>query len=177
MLFPQLTGDSSSFGYTIPSNGDKQQFVIFAYGTTNPGSSDVNADLVQHFEYRTVYFDLTKNLTPATPATPATTSSGAKPTTSHAASSDDIPLLPYQRMIVAHAIFCVVGFLLFLPGGALLARYLRTYSPTWFTGHWAIQLVISGPTIVAGAALGVASVNKAGARHLDDSHKVNCPYS
>ena len=53
-----------------------------------------------------------------------------------------IPLLPYQKMIVAHGILCVVGFLGILPAGALLARYLRTFSPVWFKGHHLLQLVI-----------------------------------
>lgn len=94
-------------------------------------------------------------------------------------------------MIIAHAIFCSVGFLLFLPAGALLARYLRTFIPghVWFKGHAILQLFIgkhsspvpnvvadvdsaAGPTIFIGVILGVAAVANAGALHLDDDHKV-----
>ena len=94
-------------------------------------------------------------------------------------------------MIIAHAIFCTVGFLLFLPAGALLARYLRTFIPghIWFKGHAIFQFFIgrhsspapslmayidsaAGPTIFIGVILGVAAVSNAGAAHLDDDHKV-----
>jgi hypothetical protein len=55
-------------------------------------------------------------------------------------SADELPLTPRQKMIVAHAILCVIGFLLLLPAGALLARYWRTYSNMWFKGHWFVQV-------------------------------------
>ena len=74
-------------------------------------------------------------------------------------------------MIVAHAIVCVIGFLVCLPAGALLARYLRTFSNKWYTGHWIIQFVFGGPIIIAGVALGIQSVNSLHAVHLDDDHK------
>jgi len=92
-------------------------------------------------------------------------------------------------MIVAHAIFCTIGFLLILPAGVLLARYGRTtIGPAWFKGHAALQFFIgkhtsyfliwklkssaAGPTIFIGVMLGIAAVGKAGAMHLDDNHKV-----
>lgn len=76
-------------------------------------------------------------------------------------------------MIIAHAIFCAIGFLLFLPAGALLARYLRTFipGPVWFKGHAIFQFFIAGPTIFIGVILGVAAVANAGAVHFDDDHK------
>ncbi|KAF5385965.1 hypothetical protein D9615_002538 [Tricholomella constricta] len=162
-----IAGDSSNFGFSVPATIDTQQFIIFAYGTDSPGSSEVDADLRQHYEYRTVLLDLSGRS-----STTTTSGSGTNPTKAPSGgNSDDIPLLPYQRMIVAHAIFCVVGFLLFLPAGALLARYLRTYTPTWFTGHWVAQFLVAGPTIIVGIALGIGSVTKAGAMHLNDTHK------
>ena len=53
-----------------------------------------------------------------------------------------IPLLPFEKYIIAHAIFCVIGFLGLLPLGALLARYSRTSTPRWFTAHWIVQFAI-----------------------------------
>ena len=92
---------------------------------------------------------------------------------------------------MAHAILCVVGFLAILPAGALFARYLRTVSPQWFKGHMTSQvflgkspaniylvamysfcLLLAGPVIIAGVALGIEAVVKAGSKHLDDTHKV-----
>jgi len=79
--------------------------------------------------------------------------------------------LPYQKLIVGHGILCAVGFLFFLPAGALLARYLRTFSPTWFRGHWIAQFGFAGPIIIAGVALGIQSVTTSGSPHLGDTHK------
>lgn len=85
--------------------------------------------------------DLTKSLTTSTASgsTPASTSG------SQSSGMADIPLTHYQRMVLAHAIVCVVGFALLLPCGVLLARYLRTFTPTWYTGHWIAQFGI-GPS-------------------------------
>lgn len=108
--------------------------MIFAFGTTNPGSSAVDATLIQHLDYGILSLDLTKQL-----------SSGSSPTSG---SSDDssgsssIPLQPYQKLIVGHAILCVFGFLFLLPAGALFARYARTFMSNWFQGHWGLQFAI-----------------------------------
>lgn len=60
---------------------------------------------------------------------------------------------------------------MFLPAGALLARYLRTFTPTWFKGHWIAQFGLAGPIIIAGFALGIRGVAVSGAPHLNDTHK------
>lgn len=112
--------------------------MIYAYGTEVPKSSAVDAEIVQHFDFGTLQLDLTKSSSTSTSLGPSPTGASKHDTTP----SDDIPLLPYQRLIVAHAIFCVVGFLLFLPAGALVARYLRTFTSSWFTSHWIIQLLL-----------------------------------
>ncbi|KAJ7656194.1 hypothetical protein B0H17DRAFT_956176 [Mycena rosella] len=77
-----------------------------------------------------------------------------------------------QRMIVAHAIVCVVGFALLLPLRALLARYLRTFSSTWYTGHWIAQVGIAGPVITAGVVLGFQATEKTGSTPSTD-HKAS----
>ena len=101
-----------------------------------------------------------------------------------------IPLASYEKLIIAHAILCTVGFLLLLPAGVLLARYMRTFVSNWFQGHWIVQfgigtyspplstivaysfLNLAGIVIIIGIALGIASVSQAHAVHLDDDHKV-----
>ncbi|KAH9859082.1 hypothetical protein C2E23DRAFT_864821 [Lenzites betulinus] len=82
-----------------------------------------------------------------------------------------IPLVPFEKYIIAHAIFCVIGFLGFLPLGALLARYTRTYTPSWFTAHWICQLALAGPTIIIGVALGIHAVNLSESGPINDTHK------
>ncbi|KAI0779571.1 hypothetical protein C8Q74DRAFT_1217052 [Fomes fomentarius] len=82
-----------------------------------------------------------------------------------------IPLLPFEKYIVAHAIFCVIGFLGLLPLGALLARYTRTFSPKWYTAHWIVQFAIAGPVIIIGVSLGFHSVVLAQSGGANDMHK------
>jgi hypothetical protein len=161
-----LSSSKPSLAFTLPSNSDTSQSLIYAVGTTNPGSSSVSASLVQHLDYGALQLDLTKETSASTTYPPTATGS------STSAGVADIPLLPYQKMIIAHAIFCVVGFLLFLPAGALLARYLRTFipGPMWFKGHAILQFFIAGPTILIGVILGIAATH-AGAVHFDDDHK------
>lgn len=120
------------------ANSDTKQFVIYAYGTEVPKSSAEDADIVQHVDFGTFSLDLTKS------SSPTSTSAGSSPTggSEHDAPTVDIPLLPYQRLIVAHAIFCAIGFLVLLPAGVLIARYLRTFSNSWFTSHWIVQIAI-----------------------------------
>ncbi|KAF8161057.1 hypothetical protein B0H34DRAFT_699258 [Crassisporium funariophilum] len=151
--------------FIIPTNGDSSQSVIYAYGSSAPSSSAVDATLLQHVDYGVLQLNLAKQLPSGTTVNPPV------PTDVRTGGSVDIPLKPYQRLIVAHAVFCAVGFLIFLPAGALLARYLRTFTTTWFKGHWILQFAISGPTILVGVSLGIRAVAEANAMHLDDNHK------
>jgi hypothetical protein len=82
-----------------------------------------------------------------------------------------IPLLPYQKLILGHAILLTLSFLLLLPLGALLARYLRTRTRSWFPAHFVLQSYLAFPLVLVGLALGVESVRQSGARHLDTTHK------
>ena len=68
------------------------------------------------------------------------------------------PLLPFQKMIVAHAILCTVGFLILLPAGALLARYARTFTGAWFKGHWIFQFAL-GMAVIVRVSGGHALIN------------------
>ncbi|KAJ7510814.1 hypothetical protein B0H11DRAFT_1845525 [Mycena galericulata] len=60
----------------------------------------------------------------------------------------------FQRLVIAHGVISVVGFAVGLPAGVILARYLRTFRPWWYTGHWFVQFGTSGPIILVGLALG-----------------------
>jgi len=161
-----LSSSSPTFAFTIPSNSDTTQSLVYAIGSTNPSSSSASATLIQHFDSGSIQIDLSKDLT---------SSSGydsPNPTGKTASGVSSIPLQPYQQMIIAHAIFCSIGFLLVLPAGVLLARYGRTtIGPVWFKGHASLQFFIAGPIIFIGVMLGFAAVGKAGAVHLDDNHK------
>ena len=99
-------------------------------------------------------------------------------------------LNPFQKIVIAHAVFCTVGFLLVLPAGALLARFMRTFSHSWFKGHWILQFgvgmyyysslsfvpliffSVAGIIILTGIILGFAAVANLGAPHVNSTHKV-----
>jgi len=77
-----------------------------------------------------------------------------------------------DRMIIAHGILCLIGFIFLLPLGALVGRYFRTSTAAWFKVHQAIQSFVAGPIIVVGFALGVAAVSDIGGGHLKSKHTV-----
>ncbi|KAJ7587083.1 CBD9-like protein [Mycena floridula] len=154
------TSGNIQYVFTMAANSDTIQDIIFAFGTTNPGSSSPSATLFQHYNRTPATLDLTKAL--------AADGTVPDPTID---APINAPLLPYQRFIVAHGVLSVIGYLLFLPAGALIARYLRTFNPKWFMGHWIAQFAISGPVILTAFILGIMAVKKQGAPHLDDDHK------
>lgn len=125
------------------ANTDTKQNVIWAFGNVNPGSASESATLVQHLDSGTFQLDLTKSLSTSTSSGSGAASTGTSGSSDDSSSgSDSNPFKSYQRMVIAHAIVCVVGFAFLLPIGVLLARYLRTSTPTWYTGHWIAQFGI-----------------------------------
>ncbi|KAF7974921.1 hypothetical protein HWV62_10953 [Athelia sp. TMB] len=173
-----------SFVYTVPSvPATSSQAVIWAFGGTPPDNASPSAPLIQHLDSGTFNLDLTLPIAANATAPPPT----AAPT------SDDSEHARFMR-IVAHGVLCTVGFLGLLPLGVLVARWTRTFTPHWFTSHWVIQSVLSGPIIVAGVALGIHAVDESQSllsgpiivagvalgihavdeshgMHLDDTHK------
>ncbi|KAF7315967.1 CBD9-like protein [Mycena indigotica] len=175
------TSGNSAFVFTVDSNGANTQSLIFGFGDKNPGDKSASATLQQHKDYGITQLNLQKALS----GTGTTTGGGASQTGTPGSSGNtgnedtggvtsDIPLTPYQRMIIAHAIFCVLGFALFLPLGALVARYLRTFSSTWYTAHWIAQFVLAGLSIIIGVVLGFKAASHDGSisyKILDDHKK------
>ena len=147
------SGSNPKVVFSIPSDGTEKtgkSTIIWTFGTTNPGSSAVDATLTQHLESGPTQIDLSQALTsdskdPTNPistiAQSTTSSSGSAPSASTSGDQvfSGIPLLPYQKYIIAHAILSMLGFLVFLPLGAIVARWLRTFTSIWFTAHWVIQ--------------------------------------
>ncbi|KAF7305740.1 CBD9-like protein [Mycena chlorophos] len=176
---------NANFVFTVDSNSLSTQPIIYAFGSVNPGSSAVDATLQQHSDYGITQLNLQGSLAGSS----ASSASGSTPTGSSGSSSgsntnentggatSDIPLTPYQRMIIAHAVFCVVGFALFLPIGALVARFLRTFSSSWYTAHWIAQFVLAGASILAGIVLGFKAASYEGSTsyRILDTHKARLP--
>ncbi|THH03409.1 hypothetical protein EW145_g6277 [Phellinidium pouzarii] len=77
-----------------------------------------------------------------------------------------------DQRIKKHALLSSIGFIILLPVGALVGRYLRTFTGSWFWAHSIIQFLIAGPVIFAGWAFGyqsTAALNTGG--HFFDRHK------
>lgn len=176
-----LTGTNPKLVFTIPTDSSSQakSTIIWASASINPQSSAVDATLQQHDNSGPISLDLSQPLTANSrdPTNPVFTLSGSGNSTAGSGSGSgsdtggavDIPLQPFQKMIIAHAVLCTVGFLGFLPIGALVARWFRTFTNKWFTPHWIFQLAIAGPVIVAGFACGVSAVHTSG-NPVKDTH-------
>lgn len=142
------------------------EYIIWAFGTTNPDSSDPDADFTQHLDMGQSSLDLSKSLT----------TSGSTPTSTGGSGDNgggsSMSLTKTDKMIIAHGILCVLGFLFFLPLGSLVARYFRTSTTAWFNTHRIIQALVAGPIIIVGWSLGVAVVSSGGGPHFFDTHTV-----
>ncbi|KAI0248130.1 hypothetical protein BJV78DRAFT_1285015 [Lactifluus subvellereus] len=81
----------------------------------------------------------------------------------------DMPLSLYEERVRNHALLMSISFLILLPIGALIPRYLRTFTNRWWWAHWLTVFLITGPLIFAGLAMAVR------ANHLShypiDHHK------
>ncbi|KAF8507478.1 hypothetical protein BU17DRAFT_100499 [Hysterangium stoloniferum] len=150
-----LTGSQPVLTFTIDGTAT-QVPLIWAFGSTRPAEA-AGSTIQQHLESGTFTLDLTKTLT-------------SNSTSRVGSSAGSVPLLSYQKTIIAHAVVVTFGFLFLLPAGVLLARYTRTYYPRWFTAHWVIQAGIAGPFIVVGCVLGYVAVNQQGS-DVSSPHK------
>ncbi|KAI0042345.1 hypothetical protein FA95DRAFT_587096 [Auriscalpium vulgare] len=84
--------------------------------------------------------------------------------------SPSLPLFPAEKKARDHALVASIGFLILLPLGTLIARYLRTFTNGWFWPHAAVNFLISGPVIFAGWALGIQANSRFGGT-VSDAHK------
>ncbi|THH02975.1 hypothetical protein EW145_g6640 [Phellinidium pouzarii] len=113
---------------------------------------------------------------PSVPSPSSGSASSSVPTSSQPVGGDSsvvpTPFESFERIAIGHAILSVVGFLVILPIGALVARWCRTFTENWFYYHWITQVVLSIPVIVTGWALGPLAVSTQGVGHADDVHKI-----
>ncbi|KAG8958005.1 hypothetical protein FRC00_003195 [Tulasnella sp. 408] len=175
-----LATNSTSIAFTLPLPTASLNAVplIWAYSTQRPSSSAVDAALVQHDNMGTFTIDLTQPMNALPTGTAAATGTstqvvGPTPTGRPSNSGNagpDVVLSASQRKIRTHGILMSVGFLVLLPLGVFIARFSRTIpflKDKWFTAHWFVQFVLSGPIIFAGWALGYQF---AGNVHFQDNH-------
>ncbi|KAG8892142.1 hypothetical protein FRC01_014323, partial [Tulasnella sp. 417] len=187
ILVPQntiLSSNSTAIAFTYPLPNASQNAVpmIWAYSTQKPPSGAIDAKIARQDEMGTVTMDLTQPVNDLSVATDATTTVIGTSTqtiiplptrvASNVTSGKDTPLTDAEKTIRTHGILMTVGFLLCLPLGVFIARFSRTVSflkDKWFTAHWFVQFVVSGPIIVAGWFIGYDYV---GDDHFQDTHTV-----
>ncbi|KZT57738.1 CBD9-like protein [Calocera cornea HHB12733] len=167
--------------YTIPSDPNPQQNLLWSISAVRPSSSAVDAMLIQHYDQSPYTLDLSKPLTnlapsltasfPASSATPSATSddsgdSNVPPPTD----TQEAPFTSADMQIVAHAVLCSLAFGILMPLGGLFARLARTFIPQWFLIHWIINFWFALPIAVAGVGYGIHLVNNSMVPHFDTPH-------
>ncbi|KAI0314226.1 hypothetical protein OF83DRAFT_463876 [Amylostereum chailletii] len=160
-----LQGGKPSFAFTMPYDSEEEtQDIIWAYSRFRPESARTNGHISIHHQVGSTSLKILR-----TDAGPV--AQGETDTAVEESSLNGVPLLPYQKMIILHAIFCIAGFLVLLPLGSLLARYMRGVYPSSITLHWVIQGSVAGSVILIGILAGFKAVEKSNAAHFDDAHK------
>lgn len=136
-VFLQLNGPRPKLAFTTTVHARNQpnvhlntrQTFIYASSPSNPNSASLIANITQHEAHGTLVLDLGK---------PIDSSSNGSPSPPNFSA----PWSKFEKLVIAHAVLCGVGFLVFLPIGALLARYARTLTTGWFAGHWIGQFAL-----------------------------------
>ncbi|KAJ7071946.1 hypothetical protein C8F01DRAFT_222236 [Mycena amicta] len=80
-------------------------------------------------------------------------------------------LSPFESKARIHAHLGFFAFLVGLPLGILISRYLRTFINHWFWPHAIVNLLFTGPLVFATFALGYQLVDSSGFPHFFDVHQ------
>lgn len=177
------TSTNTSLAFTIAPNGQTVQRLIWAIATTRPPSAAADASLTQHVASGAISLNLTREysggtLGGAVPTSPPGSGGTYLPPFPTQTSGSGLPefelpaLLPYQKALMAHAILSGIGFLIVLPTGALIGRWARTFTTSWFKAHWIVQAGLGIPIVFTGWFMAVVGIIKKEGRHFDDTHKV-----
>jgi len=59
-------------------------------------------------------------------------------------------LTDYEKKVRTHALLMGIAFLVVIPTGVLIARYLRTFTNRWWWAHSLINFIVAGPLVFAG---------------------------
>lgn len=177
---------AQTLSFSIPSNSDIRQTIIYAWSSTAPSSNSPDASIVEHDDKGTMslnlvnqlpsfYDEVGSNSTTTIPTSGGSTSDSGSNTNSgsNSGSSNNIaiPLTPSQKVLAAHGIILTIAFLIILPLGALQARLFRTIIPgkIWFGLHWILQWPVAALLMIIGLILGVVETHKL--KLPDSNHK------
>ncbi|KAJ6571448.1 hypothetical protein B0H19DRAFT_1255418 [Mycena capillaripes] len=81
------------------------------------------------------------------------------------------PLSPIESKARIHAHVAFFGYLVGLPLGIFMARYLRTFTNSWFWPHAIMNFLFTGPVILTGFALGYQTTSMVDMPHFTDPHQ------
>ena len=109
------------------------------------------------------------------------------------AMSLSLPLSEYEKTVRDHALLASIAFLIIMPLGVLVPRYLRTFTNRWvpaaldlrieqewihwrrwWWAHWIINFFISAPLVYASMAMALQASDITHFR--TDDHKVRLPF-
>ncbi len=185
---------STRMAFNIPANKtalaeDPVEHLIWAYSMTRPKESN-DAELLGHYRAGFLRVNFSKEAIPPPPPfdkqTPLPhqgddsvnmdnhhhTSPGDTATFESTVTASG-PWGNHEKLIAAHGILLVTGFLVLLPTGSLIARWTRTISPKWFKVHSFINMSIAMPIIIIGWLLGPMAVIDHQAGHLISTHQAS----
>ncbi|KAL5511567.1 hypothetical protein ACEPAH_4784 [Sanghuangporus vaninii] len=181
--FINLSSVVPRLAFTIPRDDTIEQNAIWALGVSNPLSASPDSNLELHLDSGNFTLNLTNTIdteqNPFLDPSPSTASGSLSSIATFSlfpsgdpSTDDGTPFQTFEKLIVAHALLSVLGFLVVLPIGSLIARWTRNLWVNWFYYHWMTQVVFGIPVVVTGWALGPLSVAAQGVAHANDSHKV-----
>lgn len=159
------SGNKPKLAFRVPIGTDMQPKVIWAFGTDVPTDAvPEQATFHQHVSNGFMTFDLNKSTSVSaleSPAVPLADNNGNDASGRPQAQ----PLSGRERIILAHGVVCAIAYLIVMPAGALLARYYRTISSSWFKGHWILQFGVASPIVFTGVVLAILTRAKTWGTH------------
>ncbi|KAJ6499792.1 hypothetical protein DFH09DRAFT_328824 [Mycena vulgaris] len=81
------------------------------------------------------------------------------------------PLSPFEDKARIHAHVMFFAYLVALPLGIFIPRYLRTFTSSWFWPHAIMNFLVTGPLIFTGFALGYQTTTTTTMPHFTDPHQ------
>ncbi|OCH95655.1 hypothetical protein OBBRIDRAFT_720305 [Obba rivulosa] len=169
-----------TLAFDIAKNDDTVQQLIWAFGITPP-DPDASANIEQHLDAGQFSLNLTKTLvddkTTSLPSLSSAAFPTSVPTPSPVVSDPSSPPesdhgFRNSSLLKAHAVLSGIGFLVFLPMAALVARWSRTVNTKWVNLHWFIVLTLVLPFATIGWVLGPLAVAQRRSAHMANLHQI-----
>ncbi|KAI9459020.1 hypothetical protein F5148DRAFT_310760 [Russula earlei] len=82
------------------------------------------------------------------------------------------PFSEHEKKVRDHALLASISFLIVLPLGVLIPRYMRTFTNRWWRFHALINFFIAAPLVFASWAMVVSAKHVAPPRPIDHHRRV-----